>query len=311
MRIVTAGQIRQVLDYPSLVDRIQDYFRSGCTVPTRHHHCFSGPEGHDATLLLMPAWREGGYIGVKVASVFPDNGAKDLPAVMATYLLLSGKTGEPLALMDGQELTARRTAAASALAARFLARQDSARLLMIGTGRLAPQLILAHAAVRPIDQVLVWGRTPKKADAIAKNMRLPGVSIAATTDLEGAVRGADIISCATLATTPILDGRWLRPGQHVDLVGGFRPDMREADDEVMRRSALFVDTRAGALAEAGDLVDPIARGLLSETDIRGDLFDLCRGDAAGRSVYNQITLFKSVGTALEDLAGAKLAFERT
>ncbi|MCW8971261.1 MAG: ornithine cyclodeaminase family protein [Rhodospirillales bacterium] len=311
MRTVTADDLARVLDPPSLIDAIGGMFENGCSVPVRHHHTIPVPGESDATLLLMPAWREGDYIGVKMATVFPDNGTRNMPSVLASYVLMDGKTGAPLALIDGPELTARRTAAASALAARYLARKNASRLLMVGTGKLAPHLIRAHAAARPIREVAIWGRNPDKAAALATRLDGPDMAVRAVDDLDAAVADADIISCATLSRSPLVKGELLHPGQHVDLVGGFRPDMREADDDAMTRAALFVDTRGGAIKEAGDLVDPLKRGIIKESDIRADLFELCRGAATGRTDDAQITLFKSVGTALEDLAAAVLAYEKT
>ncbi len=311
MRVITATELAATLDYASLIERLREGFRAGCTVPVRHHHTIANPDGGaNATLLLMPAWREDGAMGVKVASVFPDNGGRGLPAVMASYLLLDRATGEPRALLDGGELTARRTASASALASAYLSRLDSRRLLMVGTGVLAPHLIRAHAAARTITEVMVWGRAAEKAQALAARLDEPGVSVTAIEDLEDGVRKADIVSCATLARHPLIHGEWLHDGQHIDLVGGFTPEMREADDAAVRRASLFVDTRAGALKEAGDLVDPLRRGIIAEDAVRGDLFDLARGDHPGRESDREITFFKSVGTALEDLAAAELAFER-
>ncbi len=268
------------------------------------------PDGAEATLLLMPAWQAGRHIGIKLVTVFPDNAARDLPAVMGAYLLLDGKTGSPLAMIDGPMLTAKRTAAASALAAGYLARTDCERLLMVGTGTLAPQLILAHAAVRPICNVLIWGRDPDKAARLAKHLDRTDFRVEATDDLEAAARGAHVISCATLSPEPLVRGAWLQPGQHLDLVGGFRPDMRETDDTAIRRARVFVETRAGACTEAGDIVQPLESGVLAAEDIAADLFALTRGERAGRRFYDQITLFKSVGTALEDLAAAQLTVER-
>jgi ornithine cyclodeaminase len=175
---------------------------------------------------------------------------------------------------------------------------------------LAPYLIMAHASVRPICNVLIWGRSPDKAARLAKRLDRPDFRVAATDDLEAAARGAHVISCATLSKDPLVRGDWLQPGQHLDLVGAFRPDMRESDDTAIRRARVFVDTRDGALAEAGDIVQPIESGVLDPDDVAGDLFDLTRGERAGRRFYDQITLFKSVGTALEDLAAAELAAER-
>jgi ornithine cyclodeaminase len=245
---------------------------------------------------------------VKVATVFPGNAARGRSAVQASYLLLDAQTGTPRALMDGAALTRRRTAAASALAATYLARADSATLVMVGTGSLAPHLISAHAAARPIREVRVWGRSKEKAAALAARLDRPGLRVTAAERLEEAVRAADIVSCATLSEEPLVHGAWLRPGTHVDLVGGFTPAMREADDDAVRRSQVFVDTPA-ALEEAGDVVQPIARGLLRTEDV-ADLFDLVRGARPGRQRDAEITLFKSVGTGLEDLAAARLAFAR-
>lgn len=309
MRILGAADLEAALDYSLLVERLRQMFRTGCAAPVRHHHTVPTFGQHPATLLLMPAWRVGRHIGVKIVTVFPENGERGLPSVMGVYLLLDGKTGAPLTLLDGPTLTVKRTAAASALAATYLARPDSQRLLMVGTGALAPHLILAHARVRPICNVLIWGRTPAKAERLARQLNRRNFRVAATTDLEGAVRGADVVSCATLAREPLIKGEWLAPGTHVDLVGGFTPEMREADDEVVRRARVFVDTREGALREAGDIVQPLQSGVLTEDDIAGDLYDLTRGERAGRRFYEQITLFKSVGTALEDLAAAQLAVE--
>jgi ornithine cyclodeaminase len=319
MRIITAAEIPEVISFRDLIERLRFAFRSDIRVPLRHHHVVERPGAADATLLLMPAWTdmaaqghaESGYIGLKSVTVFPDNPAQGKPTIMGVYLLLSGRTGEPLAIIDGQELTLWRTAAASALASTYLSRQDASRLLVVGAGALAPYLIRAHAAVRPISEVLIWNRTGATAARVAAQMKEPDLKVAATDDLEEAVRGAHIVSCATMSPEPLVRGEWLGPGAHLDLVGGFRPDLRECDDEAVRRARVFVDTRAGALSEAGDIVQPIKSGVITAEDVAGDLFELTRGDRAGRRYYDQITLFKSVGTALEDLAAATLLFERT
>jgi len=314
MRIISAADVEGALDWDALIERLRQAFRRGAEVPVRHHHTIENPtgapDGADATLLLMPAWQRGRHIGVKIATVFPSNAERSLPAVMGAYLLLDGKTGAPEALIDGPSLTLKRTAAASALAASYLARPDSERLLMVGTGALAPHLIMAHASVRPVGTVLIWGRNPEKTAKLAKRLKRQNLRVAHTEDLAEAARGADIISCATLSKDPLIKGDWLQPGQHLDLVGGFTPQMRETDDSAIQRARIFVDTREGACKEAGDIVQPIESGLLDPTDIAGDLFDLTRGERAGRRHYGQITLFKSVGTALEDLAAAQLAVER-
>ena len=261
----------------------------------------------------MPAWTESGtagerFLGCKIVTVFPDNAAAGQPSLHGCYLLMSGETGAPLALMDAQALTAWRTAAASALAASYLARADAEHLVMIGAGALAPHLVRAHLAVRPIRRVTLWNRTHGRAVALAFGLTVTGIEATIAEDLEAAVREADIVCCATLATEPIVRGAWLKPGTHVDLVGGYTPKMREADNDTVKRARVFVDTRAGATKEAGDIVIPLRRGILTKKGIRGDLFELCRGKAKGRTADKQITLFKSVGSAIEDLAAAMLVW---
>lgn len=310
MLTVSADRLARVLDDVSLIDAIQDAFARGSTVPVRHHHTIPRAGERDATLLLMPAWTDGDALGVKIVTVYPGNGARNLPAVMASYLLLDGATGQPRAFLDGPELTARRTAAASALASRYLSRTNSARLLMVGTGVMAPHLIRAHAAVRPIREVRVWGRSPEKATALAKRLNRDGFAVEAAPDLESAAKQADIISCATLSREPLVQGRWLKAGQHVDLVGAFTPEMRETDDAAVARARVFVDTRAGAIKEGGDVVQAIKSGAIDEARIEADLFDLAQGRHGGRGTDADITLFKSCGTAIEDLAAAVLAFRR-
>ncbi len=310
MRIISAAEVEAALDFASLVERLRQTFRRETQVPDRHRYQLEDGKGDEAALLLMPAWQSGSSIGVRLATVFPNNGERGLPTVMGAYLLLDGKTGSPRALIDGPTLTVKRTAAASALASRYLSRPDCERLLMVGTGNLAPYLITAHAAVRPVCNVLIWGRHPEKAERLAKRLNRRDFRVDYTTDLEAAAKGADIICCATLSPDPLIRGAWLQPGQHLDLVGAFRPDMRESDNEVIRRSRIFVDTREGALSDGGDLVQPIDAGVLDPADIAGDFFDMTRGDRAGRRYYDQITLFKSVGTAIEDLAAAQLTVER-
>ena len=309
MRIVTAETVARLLDPASLVERLRQMFQAEVTVPLRHHHQVPSSEG-GGTLLLMPAWRTDHHIGIKCVTVFPGNAARSLPSVSGLYLLLDGRTGVPLTQIDGVSLTLARTAAASALASGFLSRTDSRRLLMVGAGALAPHLIAAHSTVRPIAEVAIWNRHPEKAAGLAARLDRPGLAVRAVEDLAGAARDADLISCATLSRTPLIQGDWLKPGCHLDLVGGFTPEMREADDRALQRASIFVDTRAGAGQEAGDIVEPRGRGVIRDSDIRADLFELCRSTASGRRHAAEITLFKSVGTALEDLAAAELVLER-
>jgi alanine dehydrogenase len=310
MRMMGAEEVQAALADGPLIERLRTMFRTGCVMPVRTHQTVKVPGLPDATLLFMPAWQEGRHIGVKLVTVFPGNATKNQPSVQGIYVLLDATSGEVLALMDAPTLTVRRTACASALAASYLARSDARRLLVVGTGALAPHLVRAHAAARKIEEVMVWGRNADKAAALAQSLAQAGFKAAAVKTLADAVPLADVISCATMAKAPLIEGAWLKPGQHVDLVGGYTPEMREADDAAVRRARVFVDTRAGATKEAGDIVQPLRNGTLAEADIQGDLFELCRGEKPGRQKDDEITLFKSVGAALEDLAGAQLVLER-
>jgi ornithine cyclodeaminase len=301
-----AGQVAARLGRAPLIDALMQAFRSDHEVPERLHYALGGPENPLGTLLVMPAWQMHGSLGVKLVTVFPGNGRLGLAAVHAAYALFDATNGLLRAVLDGTELTRRRTAAASALAARYLARADADRLLLVGTGGLATHLIESHAVVRPLRSVRVWGRHPERAAAVARALADRPYAVEAADDLEAAVGWADIISCATLSQAPLVRGAWLRPGQHLDLVGSFTPAMREADDEALARASIYVDT-PGALAESGELVQAIASGAICATDIRGDLGELARGALPGRRSAEEITLFKSVGCALEDLAAADLA----
>jgi alanine dehydrogenase len=309
VQIIDAATVVTCLQPAVLVSALERMFREGCTAPVRHHHTVPVPGKPDGTLLLMPAWRAGAYLGIKVVAVFPGNSERRLPAVSASYILMSAETGAMQAIIDGGELTARRTAATSALAARYLARADAKTLLIVGTGRVARQLAQFHVALHPsLTIVRVWGRSPAHAAALADELCRVGIEASVAPHLPAAAAESDIISAATLATEPLIHGGWIRPGTHVDLVGGYTPGMREADDALIEKARVFVDTREGAMHEAGDIVSPIVSGALRQ-DAVYDLHDLCGGAQPGRRREDEITVFKSVGAASEDLAAAILVFE--
>ncbi|MGN6535670.1 MAG: ornithine cyclodeaminase family protein [Mesorhizobium sp.] len=310
MLTFSADDVDRALTFPGLVETLRGAFRDGAVQPVRHHHGVEKPDGAASTLLLMPAWTDfnaagtskDGHIGVKIVTVSPDNNAIGKPAVMGPYLLLDGRTGEPEALIDGQRLTQWRTACASALAASYLAREDAARLLVIGAGALSPFLAQAHAAVRPLTKIRIWNRTSANAEKVVAALVAKGLPAEMASDLDAELAEADVVSSATISSEPLVKGKLLKAGAHVDLVGGFTPDMREADDEAIRRARVYVDTRAGATKEAGDIVQPLASGVLKPEAIVADLAELARGGKRGRESAAEITLFKSVGAALEDLA---------
>ncbi|MCV0394974.1 MAG: ornithine cyclodeaminase family protein [Rhizobiaceae bacterium] len=306
---ISAEEVDRALDFPGLVETLREAFRAGAVSPVRHHHTIDRPEGAASTLLLMPAWTDflnnrtnDGFTGVKIVTVSPDNNAVGKPAVMGVYLLTDGRTGEPLALIDGQRLTLWRTAAASALAATYLARKDASRLLVLGAGALAPFLARAHAAVRPIREIRVWNRTWAKAQKLAMDLSAEGYEAEAVQTVDDALGWADVVTSATISPDPLVRGELLPDGVHVDLVGGFRPDLREADNDAVTRAGIFVDVRESIVKEAGDIVQPLRDGTIEHADLLADLKELCSGDHPGRRDDREITLFKSAGAALEDLA---------
>lgn len=307
MKIVDQSGVDAALSFPALINAIDDALRAEIVVPVRHHHTIGRADG-DATHLIMPAWAKdaGGFLGVKLVNVFPGNAARSLPSVLGAYILMSGDTGAPLAVLDGTRLTLWRTAATSALAARYLSRAEAQTHLMVGAGALAPFFIKAHRAVRPIRRSIIWNKTRANAGKVAANLAGEGIAVEVADDLEAATRAADIISTATLSTEPLVRGEWLKPGAHLDCVGAFTPAMRETDDECITRARLFCDTRGGALKEGGDLVQPIRAGVVPESRVEADLFDLARGLVRVTRAPGDITLYKSTGGAVFDLAAAAL-----
>lgn len=306
MQLIDAATTRRHLPFDALIDALRAMFVTGCEVPLRGTHRIGGDDG-GGTILLMPAWRAGARLGIKTVTIFPGNSAHGLPGLHSIYLLFDAATGVPLAQLDGNEITSRRTAAAAALAASYLARGDARRLLILGSGRVAALLADAMRAVRPIDEVVVWNHRPASAQALAAALRDAGFNASATGDLEHAVKHADIVSCATLSTAALVRGDWLRPGTHLDLIGSFTPQMREADASCFARCRVFVDTDE-ALAKSGDLLDAITAGAFSASDLQGTLAELCTGTRPRRLDPAERTLFKAVGSALEDLAAAELVW---
>lgn len=307
-----AAFIESHTNFSALTGQLCDAFAQTETIiPDRHHHDFStGETTPPNTLLLMPAWNPNESAGVKIVTVHPGNSAHHLPSIQGIYVHLNAQTGQVQCILDAKSLTAKRTAAASALASKFLSREDTDSILMIGTGTLCENLIRAHAAVRPITQAYIWGRDHSKAQQAAERFLDDPIDVEPVQELNSVMSKVDIVSCATLSPLPLVHGQWLREGQHIDLVGAYRPTMREADDDVIRRGKIFLDTMNAGLRESGDIAIPIQEKLITPGDIQADLFGLCSGIHSGRQSESEITVFKSVGYALEDLVGANYYFDQ-
>ncbi len=314
MQFFGPEEVATALPWPALIEAIENTLvADGAQVPDRTvHQVPTGVGRPEASLLLKPGWIVGDIIAVKAVTFVPDNGVRDLPTVNAGVLLFSGADGTLIGACDGNELTTRRTAAASAVAAKRLARTDARTLLVVGTGALAPMAVQAHLAVRPYEVIEVWGRSLAKSqavvDGLADDVNVPSnTTVRISEDLDRSVANADVICGVTGATAPIIKGALLQAGSHVDLIGSFTPQMRESDDDVVRRASIFVDSRTDGVL-AGDLAQPLADGLMTEADVQADLFELISGEHPGRTNESEITMYKSAGIALEDVAAARLVF---
>jgi alanine dehydrogenase len=310
MHFIDWDEVHRLADYPSVIDAIARMYASGCDAMDRMIMCQPTADGDEGDFLMQPAWMRGHAFGIKIANVFPANEKRGKPSILGVYVLFDGNTGELLACIDGPAETMIKTACNSAVASRLLARSNAETMLMMGAGKLAPYLIAAHASVRPIRRVLIWNRTAEKASALAARLSGPGLDVSAVADAAQAAAEADLISCATYAAEPILRGKWLKPGAHVDLVGSYRPDLRESDDAVVQRAGrLYVDARFSTVEIAGDVTEPLKRGIIRSSEIT-DLFELAQGKRPGRGSDSDITVFKSGGGGHEDLATAVMLYER-
>lgn len=300
MIVLSNGEIFSISSPAELIDALSQAFAEPFESPDRMHCDLPGSE--EAKLLVMPAWQGRSAIGVKVATVMPDNSRRGLPTIDGVYVLMDGQTGSPTVILEARALTALRTAAISALASQHMSRSDASTLLVVGTGALAPHLARAHAAVRNFSKVMIWGRDHNKAKSVAGSLADLDCAVSAVEDLAIATAAADVVSCATLSNDPLIDAGWIKPGTHLDFVGSFTPQMREADPALFRNARLVIDTTT-ALKESGDLIEPANRGWISEPVI--ELAELVRGTAPGRARPDEITIFKSVGTGLSDIAAAR------
>ncbi|XP_028801433.1 protein SAR DEFICIENT 4 [Neltuma alba] len=314
---VSTDTLHSILTHQTLINHFQSYLPKTSTSiqsPMRQSYEVSS----SSSLLLMPSWSSSPsfpYIGIKLVTHFPQNTAINLPGVQATYALFSSTTGQPLASMDATDLTLYRTSCVSGLASKYLARPNSQVLVMVGAGAMAPHLIRAHrSAIPSLRKVVIWNRTVEKARILAKKMQenddgmLQGVSFESSASLDEIIGLGDIVSCATNSEVALVKGEKLKVGAHLDLVGSFKHSMKECDDEAIKRGRVFVDNEA-AMMEAGELVGAFERGVIKEEDIVANLVELAAGDKVGRTNSEEITVFKSVGSALVDMLAAQLVYE--
>lgn len=303
MRVISFAEADALLSWTMVADAIE----AG--------HRLATPEIGDMllsqdgrSLLNRAAWIPGLGIALKSVTVYPGNPRRDppLPSVQGSVLVFDEASGAPVALVDGILVTKWKTAGDSVLGARFLARPDSRKLLICGAGTLARSLVAAYSEMFPgLEEIRIWNRTPERAAQLAAECKSQGVAVSAVTDLPAAVATSDIVSTATMAASAFLQGEWLRPGAHVDLIGAYRPDMREADDAVLMRGELFVDSRRTTMGHIGEIDIPLREGVIDAADIRGDLTELAAG-STGRSGPDAITVFKNGGGAHLDLMVADL-----
>lgn len=299
-RLVSRTDVEGRLNWTGVADALSD----GHSLPAAEiGDLLLGPT--DAILLNRAAFIPGLGFGVKAVTVIPGNAERGVPTIHGAMMVFGPETGEVEAIVDSDLVTEWKTAGDSVLGARHLARPDSRTLLIVGSGVVARSLVRAYGELFPdLADIRLWNRTPARAEALAAEMRAEGFPVSVAGELAGAAGEADIIATATMAREPILKGEWVRPGTHVDLIGAFKPDMREADDELMRKARLFVDSRKTTIHHIGELMTPIAAGVITEADILADLYDLCTG-AEGRRSEDDITVFKNGGGAHLDLMTAR------
>jgi ornithine cyclodeaminase len=306
MHFFDQAAVIRALPYPALMDALATGLQQAIVSPLRSHY---EPNGDVSTVLIMPAWKAHEYMGVKLVSIWPGNSAKGQSAVSAVYVLISCEDGQPIAVLDGTELTLRRTAAAAALAARILARKNSQTLAILGTGSLSAPLALAHASVMDFKTILVWGRDVKKAQAVVDSLAAQGITAQARSDLQATLAQADVVAAASTATAPFIRSDWVKPGTHLGLIGAFTPTMAEAEPALMPRAQVFADSREAILQKGGEVLQAIQQGLIAASDMQAELAEIAaQPQKAWRSGDEAITVFKSVGFASLDLIAAELVY---
>ena len=309
MKILTAEDVHAALSYPAMVDALQEAYSGSFNMPPRQVFLLDDqPDNYDA-FAVLPSWNDE-LVAVKSFTYFPDNPKPKYASLYSKIMLYDRKHGQPLALVDGTSVTFWRTAGISGLASRLLSREDSKTLLLLGTGNLAPYIIRAQLSVRPIDRVMVWGRTLANAQAIVEQLAKENdaVRFEVADDLQAACGEADIIVSATGSHEPLVLGDWVRPGTHTDFIGNHHATKRECDTALVAKSKVYADSYVNCFKEAGEVLVPIDEGAISKDHVVGELMQMCSGAVALRESEDEITLFKSIGLALSDLVGAGCAY---
>ncbi len=313
MKLILAEHVENICQYPELVSALEAYHKEPPADLKDMLLTSVQPQAQgDNHLLIRAAWSHGNALGLKAASVFPVNRTDtQLPAIHASYTLFDGTNGVPVATIDGTSMTYYKTAADSALGAKILSRKGITRMTMVGAGAMAPHLIKAHVDIQQtIREVTIWNRTQSKAIQMIDELDLPSINFTVSDDLESAVRQAELLCTATMTQEPIIQGEWLSPGMHLDLIGAFTLDMREVDDHAIRNSKIFVDSRKTTIGEIGEISIPMQTGVISESDVLADLYELCSNTVQGRKDDNEITLFKNGGGGHLDLMTAQFIYSR-
>jgi ornithine cyclodeaminase len=301
MHMFDAESVHRLLPYEELIPALLEMHEG--EMPVGDGVYTDDPLGTGNMFVTLPGWLGGRLIVVKMVGVFPANRDRDPPigSVLGAVAAFDAETGAPVFVADGEAMTHRKTAAISGLGTALLAPPKPLKLLIVGAGGLGPHVAMAHIAARPsITSLRIWNRTAPRAEALAADLRAQGIRAEASQDLDAAVAEADVISCVTMSRKPLVKGALLKPGAHVDLVGAYLPDMREADDDTMRRGTVFTCCDRGR-DEVGELTLPVATGALSWDDIRGDAFGIVQGRDTGRSSENEITVYKNIGGAHQDV----------
>ena len=306
-RVIDSDSVLARISPLALIDAMEKKHLEGYETIGRLHTLISRDDRPSAEMLIWAGARTDGSMGAKIVSISPDNGllSKPSPTVHSAFALVDRLDGRFRSFIVGESFTRCKTAADSALAARYLAPANPTKLVVLGAGAQAKtHLTYLHAVCPTIERIDVWNRNRSRAEQLIEERFLP-VDFQVSDDLEASVAGADIVVCLTSSSTPVLDGKWLKLGCHVDLVGGFTPDMRETNDATILRSSVFVDHLGLTAEHCGDIVQPLKNGTITLSDIRGDLFDLCRKEIPGRRDREEITLFKNGGGGHLDLMVAE------